>query len=105
MADVGRWHDIADESSLAEGKGRSVEVKGRRLALFRVGGVFRVIDDLCPHRGAPLGAGWVEGGEVFCPMHGWAFDVATGACSTRPDKPVRAYPAKVEDGKVWVALD
>ena len=98
------WVDVADAASLAENKGRSIEVRGRRFALFKVGGEFRAIDDACPHRGAPLGAGWVENGEVFCPLHGWAFNVSTGACSTRSDRPVRSYPVKVEDGRVWLGL-
>ncbi len=99
-----RWLDAAEESSLPEGKGRSVEIGGRRFALFRLGGKFHAIDDTCPHRGAPLGAGWVENGEVFCPMHGWAFDPTTGSCSTRPDRPVKSHPTKVEGGRVWIGV-
>jgi nitrite reductase/ring-hydroxylating ferredoxin subunit len=38
-------------------------------------------------------------------MHGWAFDIATGTCKTRPDRPVRSYPTQVRDGKVWIAPD
>lgn len=105
MADPApRWIDIADVASLEEGKGRSVEAMGRRYALFRVGGEFHAIDDQCPHRGAPLGAGWFENGHVHCPLHGWAFDVATGACATRPDRPVKRHATKVEDGRVWLAI-
>lgn len=97
--------DAAEVASLPPGKGRTVELRGKRIALFNVDGKFHAIDDACPHRGAPLGGGWCEGGEVFCPMHGWAFDIATGTCKTRPDRPVRSYPTQVRDGKVWIAPD
>ena len=107
MDDPGRggFSDVADVASLAEGQGRTVEVRGRRLALFRLDGGFHAIDDACPHRGGSLGAGWVEGRQVFCPLHGWAFDPTRGACLTRPDRPVRSYVTKVENGRVWVALE
>ncbi len=101
---VAQYWDAAEVTSLREGQGRTVEVNGRRLALFRIEGAFHAIDDACPHRGGSLGAGWVEGRQVFCPLHGWAFDPASGACSTRPDRPVRTYATKVEDGRVWIAL-
>lgn len=36
------------------------------------------LDDVCPHRGAPLSEGWVEKKNghscVVCPYHGWAFN-------------------------------
>jgi nitrite reductase (NADH) small subunit len=97
--------EVADVDSVAEGAGRSVEVRGRRFALFRSEGRFHLVDDLCPHRGASLGAGWFERGEVFCPLHGWAFNVATGACSTRPDRPVRSYRTMIHQGQVWAAIN
>ena len=72
--------------------------------LFRsVDGAFHAIDDACPHRGGPLGAGYVEGHEVYCPLHGWPFDVRTGACRTMPNRPVRTHPVRVEGGRVWLA--
>ncbi len=96
--------DAADINSLPPGRGRTVELRGKRLALFRIQDQFHAIDDACPHRGAALGAGWCENGEVFCPLHGWAFDIVTGACKTRPDRPVKSYPTEVRDGRVWIAL-
>ena len=33
------------------------------------------MNDVCPHRGAPLSQGWVNKQDcVVCPYHGWAFD-------------------------------
>jgi NAD(P)H-dependent nitrite reductase small subunit len=96
---------VADTASLTPGKGRTVEVRGRRFAVWNVDGEFHAIDDTCPHRGAPLGAGVLENGKVYCPLHGWEFDVKTGACHSNPERPVASYPTKVENGQVWIAVN
>jgi len=96
---------VAEAISLPPGHGRTVHIKGRELALWNLDGHFYCIDDQCPHRGGPLGAGTLENGEVCCPLHGWGFDVRTGACSTRPDRPVKTHPTRVVDGRVQVWID
>lgn len=95
---------VADVASLPPGKGRTVEVRGRKFAVWNVDGLFHAIDDDCPHRGAPLGAGILENGHVFCPLHGWEFDVKSGACLSNPERPVACHPTKVEAGQVWIGL-
>ncbi len=96
--------DAADVSSLPPGAHRTVEGRGRRVALFNLDGTFHAIDDACPHRGASLAEGWCENGQVLCPLHGWAFDVRTGQGLTRPDRPVTTYRTEVRDGRVWIHL-
>lgn len=95
-----------DGSALPPGKGETVLLNGRRIAVFNVGGEFFALDDDCPHRGGPLGPGWVdvEQCKVACPLHGWEFDLRTGACLTVPARPVRSHPVRVVDGKVEVAV-
>ena len=95
---------VADVASLPPGHCRTVHVQGREFALFNLDGEFFAIDDQCPHRGGPLGAGCFENGRVFCPLHGWEFDVRTGASVTRDDKPVRSYPTRLVDGQVEIAI-
>ena len=70
-----QFHPAADATSLKPGEGRTVNIQGREFALFNHEGTFCALDNECPHVGGPLGAGWVENGKVYCPMHGWAFDV------------------------------
>jgi nitrite reductase/ring-hydroxylating ferredoxin subunit len=93
---------VADVTSIPPGHGRTVHLNGRDFAVWNVDGDFFCIDDECPHRGGPLGAGQLKDGTVFCPLHGWGFDVRTGLCDTRPDRPVRTHRARVVDG--WVQI-
>jgi nitrite reductase/ring-hydroxylating ferredoxin subunit len=95
---------VMDVGSLAPGHGRTVHVRGREFAVFNVDGEFCAIDNTCPHKGGPLGAGTLENGQVFCPLHGWAFDVKSGACLTRSDRPVQSYPTRVQAGEVQIDL-
>ena len=77
-------------------------------------GSWRVFEDACPHRLAPMSEGRVEAdGNLLCSYHGWRFD-SGGACSDLPYlKPeqqqqrklcaaCRSYPTRVEDGMLWV---
>lgn len=97
---------VLDVAALPPGKGETVELAGRRIAVFNVGGQFYALDDECPHRGGPLGSGWVDADacQVTCPLHGWAFDLQTGAGVTTPARPVRSHPVRVVDGKVCVSI-
>jgi nitrite reductase/ring-hydroxylating ferredoxin subunit len=96
---------VAEAASLPPGQGRTIHVRGREFALWNLDGRFYCIDDQCPHRGGPLGAGRLEQGEVFCPLHGWGFDLRNGACLTRPDRPVRTYSTRIIEGQVQIMID
>ena len=39
---------------------------------------------------------------MICPVHGWEFDMRTGACMTVPGESVPRYIATVEDGAVYL---
>lgn len=89
-------------SDLPPGEARQVEVEGQPVALFNVDGTFHALSGKCPHRGGPLGEGFVEGTEVSCPWHNWTFDVTSGANVASPDLCVPRHEVKLEDGHVWV---
>jgi len=69
-----------------------------------VNGFYRAMDNVCLHRGGPLGQGMIEGGKVVCPWHGWAWDPKTGAAEQNPNAKVAVYPLKIEGGDVLVEL-
>jgi phenylpropionate dioxygenase-like ring-hydroxylating dioxygenase large terminal subunit len=89
-------------------------VLGNHLVLFRgAGGAAQALTDSCPHRHAPLSAGWVSGDRIICPYHGWQFD-GEGVCrlvagweGEQPHRVrnVASYPVREQDGFVWVHPD
>ena len=95
---------VAEAAEVLEGQGRVVDVAGRTLALFNVGGTFYAIDNACPHRGGPLGEGDVEGAIVICPWHAWRWDVTTGCNANNPAVRVACYPVTEEGGNLFVSL-
>ena len=99
------FRTLCSVSDVPEGTGKMVMVDDLQLGVFRVEGEIFVIDNRCPHAGASLAAGVVEGKRVFCRIHYWEFDLSTG---DRLDLPcpaaVRTYAVRVVDEQVQVDL-
>ena len=89
---------------LADGEGKTVSVGGKLVAVFREGGRYHAIDDVCPHMGASLAGGHVEGGVVTCPWHAWRFRLADGAWADNPRLKIGCYPVRVEGDEVQVQV-
>ena len=84
-------------------EGRSVTIGGRRIAVFRTPDGWRAIEGACPHAGGPLADGIVADRCVTCPLHGWRFDLDTGA-ARNADARVRTYEVLERDGELWLAV-
>lgn len=96
---------IANKADLPPGKAAAFEVEGVRLAVFNVDGTFYAIDDTCPHAGAPLSEGTIEGGKVICPWHEAAFDLKTGEVLAPPAfEGVKSYRVVVEGDDLKIEL-
>jgi NAD(P)H-dependent nitrite reductase small subunit len=90
---------------IAPGESRFVEIGEFPVGLFRTAeGVF-ALNNICPHRGAPLHDGFVQNGQVTCPWHQWQFGLADGVCRNIKGPRVAAYPVEIRDGTVWVDLE
>jgi nitrite reductase (NADH) small subunit len=101
MSEFARAIAVAD---LPPGRAAEVVVNGQAVALFNVGGTFHALAGRCPHRGGPLGQGFLDGPRVSCPWHNYTFDVTTGENVVNADLKVARYEVKVEDGLVRVKL-
>lgn len=95
---------VARVGEIPEGQGITRTVNDKLVAVFLVDGEYFAIDDLCPHMGASLGAGYVEQHVVTCPWHAWRFDVRTGEwCDNRKLK-IGAHEVRVVGDEVQVRL-
>ena len=86
---VGKVGDIPDGDSLV------VDVGGKGVAVFHSGGQFFAIDDRCPHAGASLSTGYVDGDIVTCPWHYWRFRLTDGAWADNPRVKTGCYAVRL----------
>ncbi|MDA7950784.1 MAG: Rieske (2Fe-2S) protein [Pirellulaceae bacterium] len=92
---------VADKSEIHPGTGKMINLGGRSIAVFNDGGKFFAIDDFCPHQGASLAMGPVEGGCVSCPLHGWRFKLDDGTWTDNPRLSVDSFEVRLrDDGKI-----
>ena len=103
------WHAIGRSVDLVPGKPRPLRVMSEDYTLYRgESGQVRIVQFRCPHRGAPLHLGWVEGDELRCAYHGWKFN-QTGQCVEMPaEEPgyeqkvrIKTYPAEEAFGLIY----
>ncbi len=93
---------VLDLAAWPSGQAALVSVEGEDVALFRRGDEIFALGNQCPHQGGSLGDGFIEGDIVICPLHGWEFDVRSGACMTIPGESVPRYAVTVEGGAVFI---
>lgn len=104
---------VASVDEIPPGDRKIVDVAGRSVGIFNVGGEFFALRNSCPHQGGELCRGQVSGfvsssgpgdyrydrpGEMLrCPWHGWEFDIRTGQSWFDPKRVrVRSYQVSVE---------
>jgi len=87
-----------------DGEARELVADEKTICVANCEGALSAMDNVCLHRGGPLGQGVVEGGKVICPWHGWQYDPKTGAAAHNPAAKVAVYPIKVEGDDVLVEI-
>jgi nitrite reductase/ring-hydroxylating ferredoxin subunit len=94
---------VASAGELASGSAKQVEVNGKTIALFNLGGNYYALDNECTHRGGPLAEGYVKGESVTCPWHGAQFNIKTGAVESSPAaKGVAKYNVRVQGADIEI---
>lgn len=110
--------DVGDIDDFQCGQMRLIEVNGREIGLVRWGDEVYAMRNHCPHEGAPLCIGVVEGlvtqdttdgapsvsdrPVVCCPWHGWEFDLADGRSIVNPRVRAKTFRAEVVESRVFV---
>lgn len=119
---MAKEHVIAREGEIPPGERRIVSIEGREVGVFNLAGQYYALPNICFHQSGPLCEGrisgtltaraetgwkteWVYEGEVVtCPWHALEFHIPTGQCLAFPNRRLRTYPVKVEDGVIKVTM-
>ena len=94
----------AGKNEILPGAIREVQVDGKSVALANVEGKFFAVNNVCLHRGGPLGEGELDRQVVTCPWHGWQFDVQSGKTPLGSKIKQAVFEVKVEGQDVLVAV-
>jgi toluene monooxygenase system ferredoxin subunit len=103
-APTANWTAAMAEEDLWEGDMAPVEVDGHKVLLMNVDGAIRAYRNRCPHQEWALDEGEFEDGTLTCSRHLWEFDARSGNGVNPTDCALTNYPAKAEDGTIWVAV-
>lgn len=96
---------LASQSELpAPGQVKEFPCGDKVICVANVNGTISAMDNVCLHRGGPLGQGVIEGDKVVCPWHLWAWDPKTGEAAHNPAAKVAVYPIKIENSDVLIEI-
>nr|WP_256735921.1 glutamate synthase-related protein [Mycolicibacterium hippocampi] len=87
---------------LTPDKPHPVSVGGVDIILIRRGESVSALNGRCPHRGALLADGRIEGDLVVCGVHGWRYDSETGVSPVNRAVALAKFPAWVSGGDVYL---
>lgn len=95
---------VAKIDDIPPGSALLVEMKKRDIALFRIDGAVYATSDVCPHQGASLSTGTLNGEKIVCPWHQWCFNVKDGSSPLNPKLRIKTYEVKQEGDQILVAI-
>jgi phenylpropionate dioxygenase-like ring-hydroxylating dioxygenase large terminal subunit len=103
------WYWAFKSSDIKRSKVKHLNFLGEELAVYRGDdGVVRAVGAYCPHMGAHLAEGKVDGKGIRCFFHHWKFD-ETGElvdipCRKKPGlkAPIKHYPVTEKYGAIWI---
>ncbi|CAI0557935.1 unnamed protein product [Linum tenue] len=111
-----QWYPVMPVCDLDKREPHAKQVLGMDVVVWwdRNENAWKVFDDMCPHRLAPLSEGRIDpSGRLQCAYHGWCFD-GNGNCKLIPQSPldgpsvhtnkracVASYPTVVHHDMVW----
>lgn len=95
---------VAKVGSIDDGTGQAFKVGSKMVAVFHCGGQYYAINDFCPHMGASLAGGYVEGEVVTCPWHAWRFRVTDGTWVDNPKVCTASYEVRIAGDEIQVRV-
>ncbi len=96
------WHDVMALDAIPQNEVTYAACDGRNVFVHRNGSELQVYDSRCPHQVTNIPHLALEDGRLTCPKHQWAFDIKTGECVEKGDRPLTRFKHKTEGGRLYV---
>ena len=91
------WDELTDRQPFG------VLADGIDLVIVRYDDQVSVLEGRCPHRGALLADGHVDGPNIICGVHNWDFRFDTGVSEYNNEEVLHLFPSQVIDGRVTIS--
>jgi 3-phenylpropionate/trans-cinnamate dioxygenase ferredoxin subunit len=102
---MSRQIPVAYVDELPIGARKLAFVDGFSIVLFNVAGEVHAVDDSCPHSGASLAGGRLEGSLLRCPAHGLRFDVKSGCMPGTGGLCLKKFSVETHGERLVVVLE
>ena len=104
--DSPEFQAVCRVDEIPEGEARMFAVAETMIGVFHVGGRFFALANECPHAGASLAHGFIDGDTVRCRIHHWRFSIRDGTYldEDKPQCNVRSFLLRIAGNEVQVAV-
>ncbi len=100
------WISAVPLQDIPEDDVLGISVEGKSIAVYKVDGEVFATDNVCTHGQALLSDGFLEDGEIECPLHQGRFCIKSGKAMCAPlTEDIKIYPARIEAEQVYLQLE
>lgn len=100
------FHFAAPSNTVRANRLTPVDIDGQPVLLTRIENHLCAFNALCPHQLGNLARGFLNAGEIECPVHNWRFNIRTGQ-SVYPEDDglrLRRYEVQEDHNRIYVRL-
>jgi naphthalene 1,2-dioxygenase ferredoxin component len=106
MSEATNWVTVARRADVPAGQVKGVKVGKQEIALYNLDGEYYATDNVCSHAYAQLSDGFIERGQIVCPLHAGCFDIKTGKALEPPaEEDIKIFPTRLNGDDIQVAID
>jgi nitrite reductase/ring-hydroxylating ferredoxin subunit len=96
--------EICGADQLWDGEMECFRAGDTTILLLKINGQFHAYQGHCPHQGAALAEGELEGGVLTCTAHRWQFDATNGQGVNPRSARLKRFPVQVVERKVLIEV-
>jgi nitrite reductase/ring-hydroxylating ferredoxin subunit len=97
--------EICSADQLWDGEMECFRAGDMTILLLKINGQFHAYQGHCPHQGAPLAEGELDGGLLTCAAHRWQFDARNGQGVNPKSARLKCFPVRVVERKVLIEVE